>query len=90
MKTYFSKYLLCKEFFIENNILYNMLFFMIKRPRGKFKKKKKDRIEYKNVSYRLPKHLLSALNRHVDKDNSACGLVAQILEWALEDMEALK
>ncbi len=60
---------------------------MSKRPRKKFKKEDKDKIKYKNVSYRLPEDLLKRLSRHVDKKNSACSLVTQILGWALDDME---
>lgn len=63
---------------------------MIKRPPGRFNPQKKDRIEYKNVSYRLPKDVVEDLNSFIDKDNSACSLVSQILKWALDDMKRKK
>jgi hypothetical protein len=63
---------------------------MTKRPSKKFKPEKPERVEYKNVSYRLPKHLLEELNGFVDKEMSACSLVSQILTWALEDMRKAK
>lgn len=76
-----------KKLVENNNILSNILDNMSKRPRKKFRKEDKDKIKYKNVSYRLPEDLLKRLGKHVDKNNSACSLVTQILGWALDDME---
>lgn len=59
----------------------------MRKPTKKFKPEKAERIEYKNVSYRLPKKLLEELNDYVDEDMSACSLVSQILRWALDDMK---
>lgn len=63
---------------------------MTKRPSAKFKPEKKERTEYKTVSYRLPKSVLDDLNTFVDKENSACHLVSQILRWAVDDMKKVK
>jgi Arc/MetJ-type ribon-helix-helix transcriptional regulator len=62
----------------------------MERPKNAFKSKDKEKVEYKNVSYRLPKQLLDKLDKHVTKDKSACFLVSQILEWALEDIKREK
>jgi hypothetical protein len=60
---------------------------MSKRPSKKFRPVKNERIEYKTVSYRLPKRLLEELDQYVNDDTSACSLVSQILRWALDDMK---
>jgi hypothetical protein len=58
----------------------------LKKPQQKFSLKKKEKIEYQNVSYRLPKSVISELSKHVDEENSASYLVSEIIKWALSDL----
>ena len=59
----------------------------LEKPKTQFKAKKKERIVFKNVSYRLPAYLLEDLDKYVNDENSACSLVTQMMEWALADMK---
>lgn len=63
----------------------------MERPKSKFRLKKETKKEYDTKSYRLPVALLKRLDKMVDKkDQSACKIVAKILDWGLSDLEGKK
>lgn len=62
----------------------------LKKPKQAFEPKKKERIPYRTVSYRLPVRCLDALEKYVDDDKSACSVITQLLEWALPEARETK
>ena len=61
----------------------------MKRPEQPFDPKpKRDKIDYDNKTYRLPSKLVARFNRQCKRQGrSGSDLLAEILEWAVEDME---
>ena len=62
----------------------------IPKPKSPYAPAKKERIEYKNVSYRLPVDVINELANYVDKNDSASALVADVLRWALPSLKQHK
>ncbi|WP_347357914.1 hypothetical protein [Bdellovibrio sp.] len=62
----------------------------VPKPKSQYAPTEKERIEYKNVSYRLPAEVVNELAKYVDKKDSASALVADILRWALPGLKQRK